>query len=116
MQKLTGGILTSYEVLLSTSSSSSLPSLTQNRSLQLWFDVKFLMNLLLRKDDTEVRSREIAACSRFPRGRLLELLCQFTCLNLYTVSGKVTPENFLVISMKSNIFKFKSLLENAIFL
>lgn len=57
MQNLTEGILNAYESLVKSSSSSSsavrASSLTQNRALQLWFDVKFLMNILLRKDETE---------------------------------------------------------------
>lgn len=53
MQKLTDRILGSYESLLASSSDSGL-GLVQNRCLQLWFDVKFLMNVLLRKDEAEV--------------------------------------------------------------
>jgi len=55
------GILSAYESLVNEAPSKSLTpaaaslALSQNRSVQLLFDIKFLTNLLLHKDESQVR-------------------------------------------------------------
>jgi hypothetical protein len=51
VQRLGDGILKSYEDLLSTTGSNKI---SQSRSLQLLFDLKFLVNILCLRDDSEV--------------------------------------------------------------
>jgi hypothetical protein len=67
VRRLTDGILESYEQLLNNGQSSSL---SQNRSLQLLFDLKFLMNILGHKENVEVSSCFFFVVSIIGCGRL----------------------------------------------
>ena len=51
----TDGILAAYEKLISKNKDvSSKPLISQNRSLQLLFDLRFIMAVVARKEDTPV--------------------------------------------------------------
>jgi hypothetical protein len=58
MEKVSDGVLSAYEELTeSTKNYSTLEDtvpLTQNRALQLMFDIKFLSGIFSRKEDTQV--------------------------------------------------------------